>query len=142
MIKFHLYKQLDTMDCGPTCLRMIARHFGRNLSLQELRQASEVGKNGVNLLGIAQAAERFGFRTLSVKVSLNKLKKDAPLPFIAYWSQNHFVVVYKILLIAAAQSLYRGPHHTPISSLLQAKLLFDAKWSFHQTTILYIVQCV
>ena len=84
------------MDCGPTCLRMVAKHYGRSLSAQELREAAEIGKDGVNMLGIAQAAEKFGFRTLGVKVSLQKLKTDAPLPCIVHWGQNHFVVVYKI----------------------------------------------
>jgi ATP-binding cassette subfamily B protein len=84
------------MDCGPTCLRMVAKHYGRNLSAQELREAAEIGKDGVNLLGIAQAAERVGFKSLGVKVSLEKLKKEAPLPCIVHWGQNHFIVVYKI----------------------------------------------
>ena len=95
-MKFNYYHQLDAMDCGPTCLRMVAKHYGRNLSAQELREAAEVGKDGVNMLGIAQAAEKVGFKTLGVKVSLEKLKQDAPLPCIVHWGQNHFVVVYKI----------------------------------------------
>ncbi len=93
---FLLFRQVDAMDCGPTCLRMVAKHYGRTLSAQKLREAAEIGKDGVNLLGIAQAAEKIGFRTLAVKVSLEKLRKDAPLPCIVHWGQNHFVVVYKI----------------------------------------------
>ena len=84
------------MDCGPTCIRMVAKHYGRKFSAQELREAAEIGKDGVNLLGIAQAAERVGFKSLGVKVSLEKLKKEAPLPCIVHWGQNHFIVVYKI----------------------------------------------
>lgn len=95
-MSFHHYRQLDAMDCGPTCLRMVAKHHGRNLSVQKLREAAEIGKDGVNLLGIAQAAERLGFKTLAVKVPLAKLVKDAPLPCIVHWGQNHFVVVYKV----------------------------------------------
>jgi ATP-binding cassette, subfamily B, bacterial len=95
-IKFPILGQQDAMDCGPTCLRMVAKHYGRNLSAQELREAAEIGKEGVNMLGIAQAAEKVGFRTLGVKVNLFKLKKEAPLPCIIHWGQNHFVVVYKI----------------------------------------------
>ena len=93
MSKFPFYKQLDAMDCGPTCLRMIAKYHGVSHSLQSLRQRTEIGKDGVNLLGIAQAAEQIGFRTLAVKVSLKKLLQDAPLPCIVHWQQNHFVVV-------------------------------------------------
>ena len=84
------------MDCGPTCLRMVAKHYGRSLSAQELREGAEIGKDGVNMLGIAQAAERVGFKSLGVKLNLEKLKKEAPLPCIVHWGQNHFIVVYKI----------------------------------------------
>ncbi|WP_041342271.1 peptidase domain-containing ABC transporter [Runella slithyformis] len=93
MSKFPFYHQLDTMDCGPTCLRMIAKYHGVSHSLQSLRQLTEIGKDGVNLLGIVQAAEHIGFRTLAVKVSLKQLLADAPLPCIVHWQQNHFVVV-------------------------------------------------
>jgi ATP-binding cassette subfamily B protein len=96
MSKFPFYKQHDAMDCGPTCLRMIAKHYGVNHSIQALRQQSEIGKDGVNLLGIAQAAEQIGFRTLAVKAPLKKMAADAPLPCIVHWNQAHFVVVYRI----------------------------------------------
>ena len=81
------------MDCGPTCLRMIAKYHGRNFNLQKLRDASGFSREGVSLLGIAEAAESMGFRTLAVKVPFEKLIKDAPLPCIIHWQQNHFVVL-------------------------------------------------
>lgn len=93
---FPYFKQLDAMDCGPTCLRMVAKHYGKTYTLQTLREKSEIGKEGVSLLGIAQAAENIGFRTLAVSVTMDKLAKEAPLPCIVHWKQNHFIVVYKI----------------------------------------------
>ncbi len=84
------------MDCGPTCLRMIAKHFGKNYSLQTLREKSGINKEGVSMAGIGMAAEQIGFRTLVAKISFEKLISDAPMPFIAHWKQNHFVVVYAI----------------------------------------------
>ncbi len=93
MPKFPFYQQLDKMDCGPTCLRMIAKYHGLNLNLQKLRDASGFSREGVSLLGIAGAAESVGFRTLAVKVPFEKLIKDAPLPCIIHWQQNHFVVL-------------------------------------------------
>jgi ATP-binding cassette subfamily B protein len=84
------------MDCGPTCLRMVARHYGKNYSLQHLRSNSFLTREGVSLLGISEAAEAIGFRTLGIKVPFEKLKTEAPLPFIVHWDQNHFAVVYKI----------------------------------------------
>ena len=96
MKSFPFYKQLDTMDCGPTCLRMIAKHFGKNYSLQILREKSGINKEGVSLASIGIASESIGFRTLVTKVGYDKLADDAPLPFIVHWQQNHFVVVFDI----------------------------------------------
>lgn len=84
------------MDCGPTCLRMLAKHYGRNYTIATLRDRTEIGKEGVSLLGISQAAEGIGFRALAVRVPLARLVQEAPVPFIAHWGQNHFIVVYAI----------------------------------------------
>lgn len=92
---FPLYRQLDSMDCGPTCLRMIAKSYGRDYSLQSLREGSGISRAGVSLLGIAEAAESIGFRTTGVSITKNQLH-EAPLPLIAHWRQQHFVVVYRV----------------------------------------------
>lgn len=93
---FHYYKQLDTMDCGPTCLRMIARHYGRNYSLQNLRERCHITREGVSMLGISDAAESIGFRATGVKIIWEQLRDEMPLPCIVHWNQRHFVVVYEI----------------------------------------------
>jgi len=95
-MKFPFYKQLDAMDCGPTCLRMVAEFYGKKYSLQNLREKSFITRAGVSMLGISDAAEAIGFRTMGVKASLAKMAEEQPVPFIAHWRQNHFVVVYKI----------------------------------------------
>ena len=92
---FPYYHQLDAMDCGPTCLRMIAKHYGRHYSLETLRQKCFIGRSGVSLLGISNAAESIGFRTIGLHISFAQLA-EAPLPCIVHWKQNHFVVVYDI----------------------------------------------
>lgn len=94
--KFPHYKQLDAMDCGATCLRMIARHYGRFYSLEYLRDITFLDREGVSLMSISDAAEQIGFQTLGVKVGYDRLADDLPLPCIAHWRQHHFVVVYKI----------------------------------------------
>lgn len=96
MAKFPFYRQPDQMDCGPTCLRMIAKHYGRSVSLEKLRKLSETTREGSSLKTISDASEKLGFRSLGVKISLNKLDEEAPLPCIVHWNQNHFVVVYNI----------------------------------------------
>jgi len=94
--KFPHYTQLDAMDCGPTCLRMIAKHYGRNYTLQTLRERSYITREGVSMLGISDAAETIGFRTNGVKISLEQLNKEVSLPCIIHWNQNHFTVLYNI----------------------------------------------
>src|SRR5688572_2278000 len=94
-MKFPFYRQADTIDCGPTCLRMIAKHYGRAFSIQTLREKAQIGKEGVNLLGIGEAAESIGFRTQSLKLTYQSLTADAKLPAILHWKQNHFVVLHK-----------------------------------------------
>lgn len=84
------------MDCGPACLCMIANHYGKKCTLNELRQNSFIGKDGVSLLGISRAAEKIGLRTIGGRLTFDKLTEKALLPCIAHWKQNHFVVVYDI----------------------------------------------
>lgn len=93
---FPYYQQLDSMDCGPSCLRMIAKYYGRSYSLQNLREKCYITRQGVSMLGISDAAEELGFRSQGVRISLEQLVEDVPLPCILHWNQNHFVVLYAI----------------------------------------------
>lgn len=81
------------MDCGPTCLRMVAKHYGRSVSMELLRQQAQISKEGVSLLGIAEAAEKIGFNAKGVTLTYRELVKEAKLPAIIHWEQNHFVVL-------------------------------------------------
>jgi ATP-binding cassette subfamily B protein len=88
------------MDCGPTCLMMVAAAHGRQFPLTYLRDRSYISREGVSALGIMEAAEAIGFRAMTVKVPFDTGKDtacliNAPLPYVAHWNQNHFVVVYK-----------------------------------------------
>ena len=89
------YTQHDAMDCGPTCLRMVAAFYGKHYSLEGLREKSFITREGVSMLGISEAAEKIGFRSICVQVGYEKLQ-EAPLPCIIHWNQQHFVVVYKL----------------------------------------------
>ncbi len=84
------------MDCGPASLRMICAHFGRQFAHELIRQYCQIGKGGVNLAGISEAAEKLGLRSLPVRLSFKRLRDEAPLPCIAHWQHDHFVVVYEI----------------------------------------------
>ncbi len=93
--KYIVYRQLDQSDCGPTCLRMVAKYHGKNYNLEFLRNQCYIKKGGVSLSGISHAAERIGMHSLAVSVPFETLK-EAPLPCIAHWRQRHFVVIYEI----------------------------------------------
>lgn len=95
-MSFPFYKQLDAMDCGPSCVRMVAKYYGKTYTLQTLRDKSYITREGVSMLGISDAAEAIGFRTMGVRITFDQLIKDAPLPCIVHWKQNHFLVVYNI----------------------------------------------
>jgi ATP-binding cassette subfamily B protein len=95
MSKFPHYKQQDRMDCGPTCLRMVCSHYGKVLPIQKLRDLCQINRTGVNLLGISEAAENMGFRSVGVKLTIEQLW-EAELPCILHWGSRHFVVLYKI----------------------------------------------
>ena len=84
------------MDCGATCLRIIAKYYGKSYTSQTLRKRSYITREGVSLLGISDAAESIGMHTMGVKTTLEKLIDEDVTPFIAHWRQEHFVVVYKI----------------------------------------------
>ncbi len=92
-MKFPFFKQPNAMDCGPTCLRMVAQYYGKRVSLEQVRRLAQYGKSGVSLLGLSEAAEAIGFKTVGAKISYRQLIQDAPLPAILHWGQNHFVVM-------------------------------------------------
>ena len=96
MIGFTYYQQLEEMDCGAACLRMVARHFGRYYSLEYLRERTRISREGVSLLGISEGAEALGLQTLALPVGLRQLEEDIPLPAILPWREEHFVVLYRV----------------------------------------------
>ena len=94
--RYKYFRQLDFMDCGPTCLKMVAAHYGKDYSLDYLRANAYITRSGVSLLGISEAAEKIGFKTLKAKLSYRQLIEEAPLPCILHWNQEHFVVLYDV----------------------------------------------
>ena len=94
--KFPFYKQYDRTDCGPTCLRMMAKYYGKIYSPEYLRELCNITTEGVSVMGITDAAEKIGFKTLVANIDYETLEKQAPLPCIVHWRQRHFLIVYKI----------------------------------------------
>jgi len=92
---FPNYRQPDSKDCGPTCIKIVAKYYGKIFSLQYLRGLSETARDGSSLIGLSDASETIGFRTLAVKINVFTLQ-EAPLPCILHWNKQHFVVLYDI----------------------------------------------
>ncbi len=95
-MSFKIINQQDFMDCGPACLAMICRHYGKRIPLASLREKSQIGKQGVSILGISDAAEGLGFRTMAAQLTYEQLLEDVSLPCILHWTQSHFVVLTEI----------------------------------------------
>ncbi len=93
---FPHFRQMDSHDCGATCLQMIAKYYGKNYSLRTLREYSFISREGSSLMGVSDAAEKIGFRTTGVKTSLRCLQDRVTLPCVLHWNQNHYVVLYRI----------------------------------------------
>lgn len=96
MFKFPIYKQLDSSDCGSTCLRMIAKYYGKTHKSKNLRNWSFTTRSGASFAGLINASEEIGFDTSAVKVNWAQLLEVVSLPCIVHWNKNHFIVVYKI----------------------------------------------
>ena len=93
--RFPIEYQMDSQDCGPACLKMVAKYFGRYYSLQYLRDRCGLTKEGVSLLDLGTGAESIGLHSLAIKCGVDDLVEKVPFPAIIFWHGNHFVVVYK-----------------------------------------------
>lgn len=95
MAKFKIFRQLESIDCGATCLKMISHFYGWKYDIQYLREISQTNKNGVSLASLSVAANNIGFETLPVELTFEQLYNDVPLPAILFWKNSHYVVAYK-----------------------------------------------
>lgn len=93
--KFPWEYQMDAKDCGPACLKIISKYYGKYYSLQYLRDLCGITREGVSFLDISYAAEKIGLRTVSIKATIENLTNRVPLPCIIHWDQDHFIVVYQ-----------------------------------------------
>ena len=95
MLSFPFYKQLNEMDCGPACLKMISKFYGKHYTLQTLRKLMFVDREGVSLLGIISCAEQLGYDVEAGRTEISEIK-NLQLPLIVHWKNRHFIVLYKI----------------------------------------------
>ena len=84
--------QMEAAECGAASLSMILRYYGCRVSLEELRQACGVSRNGCTASGVLAAARQYGLKGGGYRSTAQKLRK-APLPCILFWNDDHFVVL-------------------------------------------------
>lgn len=96
MPKFPYYRQPDYKDCGPTCLKIVAKHYGKVIALPKIRLLSETSRRGSSLLGLCEAAEKMGFRAIGVQINYPTLSEEVALPCVLHWGNHHYVVAYKL----------------------------------------------
>lgn len=96
MRRFPFYKQMDAMDCGPSCLRMVAKFYGKNIPLESIREKSFLTREGVSFLGMSDAAESLHIKSVGARVNYKQLSEEVPLPAIVHWKHEHFIVVYGV----------------------------------------------
>lgn len=94
-MNFPHYRQLDVSDCGAACLRMVAKYYGKHYNLDTLKEKCAQRNQGVSMLAISKGAEDIGMKTMGVRMDFEQMLKEHPLPMIAHWKQDHFVVVIK-----------------------------------------------
>lgn len=92
--RFPVEYQMDSQDCGPASLKIIAKHFGKYYSLQYMRDRCGITKEGVSLLDLSTGAESIGLRTLAIKCTIDDVANSIPFPAIVFWKDSHFVVIY------------------------------------------------
>lgn len=103
MNPFPHYTQHDVMDCGPTCLRMVSAFYGKRYSLE----GSFITREGVSMLGISEAAEKLGLRSICVQVSYDMLE-EAPMPCIVHWNLQRFFESRTSVVVAHRLSTVRN----------------------------------
>ncbi len=97
ILGFPFFHQNNANDCGPACLRMIAKFYGKYFSAQHIRLLVDTSIIGTNLKNLAKSAETLGFKSLCVRIEYSTLSKSIDLPCVVHWNQNHFIVVYKFV---------------------------------------------
>ena len=93
--RYPFFEQQSAADCGAACLVMVGRYWGKNLSINRLRDLANVSRSGASMRSLSAAAESLGFATRPVKASLDKFAQQS-LPAIAHWQGRHYIVVYEI----------------------------------------------
>ena len=95
MKEFPFYKQVNNKDCGMTCLRMIAKYYGKSSDILTISSLTKAHPKSMSLLQLKSNAESLGLKTSASRVPVNYLGK-IDLPVILHWNRNHFVILFEV----------------------------------------------
>ena len=113
-------QQTETADCGAACLAMVLRHLGREVTIDEVREALGTGRDGADAAGIVRAGEWFGLRGRGVSLDLDLLRY-LPRGAILHWEFTHFVVLDRVTKDGAEiVDPARGPRKVTIKQLRES----------------------
>ena len=91
-VRTPLLLQLTQTECGAASLGIVLAHFGRWVSIEELRETCSVGRDGCSAADVFRAARRYGLEVKGWRKQPRDLR-NMPLPMILFWEFNHFVVL-------------------------------------------------
>lgn len=126
-MNFPFIHQQENNDCGPTCLQMMARFYGKDYKLDFLKKKCQIKKNGVSMLNIFKTAKEIGFHCKGVKMKIEKLKQIVQNgPVIIYYNENHFAIVYRTPKPGKTGGFYLADPARGSVTMSEAK--FSAYW--------------
>lgn len=84
--------QMEATECGAASLGMVLAHYGRWVTLEELRAECGVSRDGMNAKSVVRAARSYGLEAQGVSIELDRIPAQQ-FPCIAYWNFAHFLVI-------------------------------------------------
>lgn len=103
--KFPLYRQVESVDCGPTCVQMVSAYHGKKHSLRHIKEGCSISRLGISVADVRNSCELIGLNTIVVRGGAKQLS-HAPLPAILHWRNSHFVVLYDVQQNKKGENIY------------------------------------
>ena len=93
MRSFPHYPQQNSLTCGLTCIKIIAKYYKKIIDVSTYYK--NLTSKGISLYTLCEIAEKIGFRAHAYTIDFYDLTLINK-PIILYWNENHYVVLYKV----------------------------------------------
>ena len=93
--RIKLYHQLESTDCGPACIQMLANFYGKKYALRTIKELCGTTCLGTSVRNVVKCCEAIGFDVKAVKVNISETQR-MPMPAILFFKKGHFVVLESI----------------------------------------------